>query len=171
MQSEMNTPAALIKVEVETSSPSKRKISRKAQLTHVHRRRDEEPSHQPRHGFSKVLAVSINSQIVLALVRSLYTCLYTKNPHHFLKRHKCRHAQFRIRLQITRLFFPYMETNWRLTWIVMAPGKLCKFHAPSPPLAAHKLLIPIIWNLSLHWSFLEIIIVKLLFLLGYIISR
>ena len=23
----------------------------------------------------------------------------------------------------------------------MAPGRLCKFHAPSPPSAAHKLLI------------------------------
>ena len=53
MQSEMNAPAALIKVEVETISPSKRKISRKAQLTHVHRRRDEELSHQIRHGFGK----------------------------------------------------------------------------------------------------------------------
>ena len=30
-----------------------------------------------------------------------------------------------------------METNWRLIWIVMAPGRLCKFHAPPP---AHKLL-------------------------------
>ena len=49
----MNALAALIKVEVETSSPPKRKISRKVQLTHVHRRRDEELSHQPRHGFSK----------------------------------------------------------------------------------------------------------------------
>ena len=49
----MNAPAALIKVEVETSSLPKRKISRKVQLTHVHRRRDEELSHQPRHGFSK----------------------------------------------------------------------------------------------------------------------
>ena len=38
MQSEMNAPAALIKIEVETSSPPKRKISRKAQLTHVQRR-------------------------------------------------------------------------------------------------------------------------------------
>ena len=40
----MNAPTALIKVEVETSSPPKRKLSRKAQLTHVHRRRDEELS-------------------------------------------------------------------------------------------------------------------------------
>ena len=30
-----------------------------------------------------------------------------------------------------------METNWRLIWIVIAPGRQCKFHAPS---AAHKLL-------------------------------
>ena len=51
MQSEINAPAALIKVEVKTSSPPKRKIS--PQLTYVHRRRDEELSHQPRHGFSK----------------------------------------------------------------------------------------------------------------------
>ena len=26
-------------------------------------------------------------------------------------------------------------------WIVMTPGRQCKFHAPSPPLAAHKLLM------------------------------
>ena len=49
----MNAPTALIKVEVETSSPPKRKLSRKAQLTHVHRRRDKELSNQSRHGFSK----------------------------------------------------------------------------------------------------------------------
>ena len=48
----MNAPAALIKVQVEISSPPK-KISRKVQLTHVHRQRDEELSHQPRHRFSK----------------------------------------------------------------------------------------------------------------------
>ena len=50
------------------------------------------------------------------------------------------HAQFRIRLQITRFYFPYMETNRRLIWIVIALGRQCKFHVPSPPLAAHKLL-------------------------------
>jgi len=29
--------------------------------------------------------------------------------------------------QITRLWFPYMETSWLWIWIVMAPGNLCKF--------------------------------------------
>ena len=53
MKSEMNAPASLITVEVETSAPPKRKISRKAQLTHVHRRKDKELIYQPSHGFSK----------------------------------------------------------------------------------------------------------------------
>jgi len=29
-----------------------------------------------------------------------------------------------------------METSWQLIWIVMAPGKQHKFHAPLLPLAA-----------------------------------
>ena len=33
-----------------------------------------------------------------------------------------------------------METNRRLIWIVMAPGRQCKFHASLLPSAAHKLL-------------------------------
>ena len=44
------------------------------------------------------------------------------------------HAQFCVWLQVTRFYFPYMETNWQLIWIVMAPGRQCKFQAPS---AAH----------------------------------
>ena len=28
-----------------------------------------------------------------------------------------------------RFYLPYLETAWRLTWIVMAPGRQCKFHA------------------------------------------
>ena len=37
-------------------------------------------------------------------------------------------------------YFPYMETNRRLIWIVMAPSRQCKFHAPSTSSAVHKLL-------------------------------
>ena len=29
-------------------------------------------------------------------------------------RHKCHHVQFRIRLQVIKFYFPYMETNYRL---------------------------------------------------------
>jgi len=50
------------------------------------------------------------------------------------------YAQFHIRLQITRFQFPYKETNRQTIWIVMAPSRQRKFHAPSPPSAAHKLL-------------------------------
>ena len=48
------------------------------------------------------------------------------------------YSQFHIWLQVTRFYFPYMETDQQLIWIVMAPGRQCKSHAPS---AAHKLLI------------------------------
>ena len=33
------------------------------------------------------------------------------------------------------------SSKWRLISIVMAPGRQCKLHAPSPPLAAHGLLL------------------------------
>ena len=42
-------------------------------------------------------------------------------------------------LQITRFCFPYLYRKYLvMDWIVMAPGRQCKFHALS---AAHKLLI------------------------------
>ena len=50
------------------------------------------------------------------------------------------HAQFHIRLKITRFYFSYMETNRQLIWIVMAPGRQCMFHVPLLPSEAHKLL-------------------------------
>ena len=46
-----------------------------------------------------------------------------------------------IWFQITRLWFPYMETSWLGIWIVMAPGNLFKFHAPLLPSAARELLL------------------------------
>jgi len=51
------------------------------------------------------------------------------------------HTYFHIQLPVTRFYFPYMETSLQLIWIVMAPGRQCKFHTPSPPLVAPALHI------------------------------
>ena len=60
-----------------------------------------------------------------------------RNTLHCCQEPLFHYMQIHIWLPVTRFWFPYKETNRQTIWIVMAPSRLCKFHAPSPPSAAH----------------------------------
>ena len=115
----MNVPAALIKVEVETSlhCSSHRSILHHSWRYWASLKSRRAATFAIRHCQSPSLGSSMSpwsSFIASSKLQLQFTHCTSATAIILYYRHECRHTQFCIWLQIIKFYFPFMETNWRL---------------------------------------------------------